>query len=34
MEEMAHRGDLAGVEPVWAELERHMARLADRLRVL
>jgi signal transduction histidine kinase/DNA-binding response OmpR family regulator len=34
MEEMAQRGDLAEVEPVWAELERHMARLADRLRVL
>jgi HPt (histidine-containing phosphotransfer) domain-containing protein len=34
MEEMAQRGDLAEVEPVWAELERHMTGLADRLRAL
>jgi hypothetical protein len=34
MEEMARRGELAGVETVSAELERHMAELLDSLRAL
>jgi HPt (histidine-containing phosphotransfer) domain-containing protein len=34
MEEMARRGDLANVETVWADLERHMAELVDGLGAL
>lgn len=32
MEEMADRGDLANVETVWADLERHLAELVNSLR--
>jgi len=34
MEEIARRGDLANVETVWADLDRHMAELLDGLRAL